>query len=70
MKKKAAITMFETARRLAGKMGISTQAISHWPDELTLAISDRVRGAALRCGYSPKWIKSLDPKAPTMEDIQ
>lgn len=65
MKKAAALEMFGTPARMARKMGITTQAISQWPDKLPLSVADRVRGAALRCGYSAKQVMAMDPAAPT-----
>lgn len=63
MKKAAAIEQFGSIKRLATVMEISTQAISHWPDKLPLGIADRVRGAAVRVGFSVKQIIALDPGA-------
>jgi DNA-binding transcriptional regulator YdaS (Cro superfamily) len=50
MKKKDVIKLFGSLSNLARAIGISPQAVSQWPDELTPAIRDRVIAAAVRIG--------------------
>lgn len=50
MTKQQAISYFGSAAKLARALGISTAAVSQWPDEISQAQADRVIGAALRLG--------------------
>lgn len=50
MKKSTVIRVFGSASRLADAIGVSKQAISLWPDELTTRQTNEVVGAMLRAG--------------------
>lgn len=50
MKKSTAIRVFGSASRLADAIGVSKQAISLWPDELTTRQTNEVVGAMLHAG--------------------
>lgn len=40
-----------TQKEVADALGIKQSSVSDWPDVLSEAISDRVRGAAVRNGF-------------------
>jgi len=48
MHKKEAVQLFGSVAKASRALEVSQQAISKWPDELPLRISDRVLGAACR----------------------
>ena len=48
MTKNEAVALFKTRRLLAEALGITTQAVGQWPEQLTQRISDRVLGAKQR----------------------
>lgn len=51
MNKQAAINFLGgSARKAAGVLGISVQAVYDWPDPLSPRIVDRILGACLRQG--------------------
>lgn len=50
MTKQEAINLFGTITELSKALGISTQAVSQWPDELTNRIKYRVIGVAYQKG--------------------
>ena len=50
MEKKTAYIIFGGRSAMANAMGVTPQAISSWPDPLTLPYQDRVIGAGLRTG--------------------
>lgn len=51
MKKSEAIRMIgSTATELAAAVGVTSSAVSQWPDDLTQNQIDRVVGAAVRLG--------------------
>ncbi|WP_081579079.1 Cro/CI family transcriptional regulator [Leptospirillum ferriphilum] len=58
MKKNDAIRAFGSVSELARAIGITPQAISQWPDELTPAMKDRVIAALVRTGRSLSLIAS------------
>ena len=54
MLKTDAIEIFSSVLNMADSMNITRNAICNWPDDLTLALHDRVLGAAVRTGvYDP-----------------
>lgn len=61
MKKVAVIRLFGSVSRTAAAVGVTPQAVSDWPDILTDAIADRVRGTCVRLGMKPIDIEALDP---------
>ncbi len=51
MKKCDAVRLFGgKVKDLADAMGVTSSAVSQWPEELPLRLADQVRGAALRLG--------------------
>ena len=52
MKRSDAIAIFGSIRKMAKEMDISTSAIYQWSDELSLRVSDRIVGFAIRNGYA------------------
>lgn len=73
MKKSEAIQLFGSKSATAAAIGISAQAVSDWPDELSPAIADRVVAArAKQLGLLPALIGApaegsapiLPPKHP------
>lgn len=48
MTKQEAVAMFGDQTKLARALGITPQAVSQWPEEISLAQADRVTGAAIR----------------------
>ena len=48
--KSQAIKVFGTQAAVARALGVSNQAISQWPEQLTQAQQDRLLGAAIRLG--------------------
>jgi transcriptional regulator with XRE-family HTH domain len=62
--KAKAIRLFGgTQAAMARALGVSTQAISQWPETLTQAQRDRLVGAAIRLGkvqYLPAYAGSFD----------
>lgn len=54
MTKAEAIDIFGSQVALAKAMGVTSQAVSQWPEELSLGYSDRVIGAAWRLGRLPE----------------
>lgn len=65
MKKADAVKLFgRTQSDLARALGITKQAVSAWPDDLTQDQADRVMGAALRLGrLQPEEIQPLQATA-------
>lgn len=52
LKKSEVIAFFGgTQKDVAEVVGIKQASVSEWPDLLSDAVSDRVRGAATRAGY-------------------
>ena len=52
MKKKQAIEIFGSVRKLADALGVGVHAIYMWPDVLNQKTIDQVVGAAIRLGVS------------------
>jgi hypothetical protein len=50
MRKDSAVDFFGGVAETAQAIGISSQAVSDWPDELPPRIADRVIAAAVRMG--------------------
>ena len=51
MTKKEAIQIFGSVKKIADAIGTTTQNFYMFADPLSLANSDRVIGAAIRCGF-------------------
>ena len=62
MRKADVIKLFGSTTRTGNALGISHQAVSDWPDILTPAIADRVRGACTRLQMKPSDIAALDKR--------
>lgn len=60
MKKQHAIALFGGQSKLAEALGITSQAISQWREELSTAQADRVTGAAVRLGILPRPTDATD----------
>lgn len=51
MKRKSeAVKLFGSVTKLGQALGISSQAVSQWPEQLPQRYIDQIRGAALRLG--------------------
>lgn len=50
MRKDSAVSFFNGVAETADAIGISSQAVSDWPEELPPRIADRVIAAAVRLG--------------------
>jgi DNA-binding transcriptional regulator YdaS (Cro superfamily) len=48
--KSQAVKLFGSQAAVARALGVSNQAISQWPEQLTQAQQDRLVGAAVRLG--------------------
>lgn len=63
MTKSQAIKIFGNASRLAEALGVTPGAISQWPDDLDVAKTQRVIGAAMQKGLADRVPKDLVPAA-------
>lgn len=54
VRKSVVIELFGSVTALAVAVGVSTQAVSQWPEELTPRIRDRVTAAIARVLAPPK----------------
>lgn len=60
MDKKAAIKAFGSVTELAAACGVTTSAVSQWPDWLPRKMADKVLAAFVRAGRLPP--AELSPK--------
>lgn len=63
MKKEDAIKIFGSQAELSRALGLTRGRISQWDDELDLAQTDRVIGAACRMGLVDLLPKRYQPRA-------
>ncbi|WP_310614111.1 hypothetical protein [Limnohabitans sp.] len=69
MKKQQAISLLGGSNKSVAKaIGISQQAVSLWPDELTSAISDRVEAAYFRLNGQKIPVSQSQQSGASVED--
>lgn len=62
MEKAKVIALFGSVTATAKALGISPQAVSDWPDTLSPAVADRVRGACARLRVNLTRLDAAYPK--------
>jgi transcriptional regulator with XRE-family HTH domain len=69
MKKTDAVRLFGKVKDLAEALGVTSSAVSQWPEQLPVRLADQVRGAAARLGRSMPGPEEHQHAPPPSTDV-